>query len=171
MCVYPRRAAIRGKKNTEGEPRYFCILQIDKKMSATVHMQQQQAALRTPGGGKPYSLFVMSPERVLGLKRAAEVSEMPISTRPRSRWRERDYTPVRFTSLFLFPRRVGNTDISRSPCSCYCSSSFSLSSPRCFLQQPFLTHEEGGEQRFAKTPKTKSVSPQNERGPSSLCRL
>lgn len=61
-------------------------------MSAAVHMQQQQAALRAPGGAKPYSLFMMSPERVLGLKRAAEVSEMPISPRPLPRWRERDYT-------------------------------------------------------------------------------
>jgi hypothetical protein len=29
------------------------------------------------------------------------------------------------------------------------------------LCQPFLTHEQGGEQRLAKTPKTKPVSPQN----------
>jgi hypothetical protein len=43
-------------------------------MSARVLLQQQQqAAMRAPGAEKPYSLFMVSPERVLGLKRAAEV--------------------------------------------------------------------------------------------------
>ena len=59
-------------------------------MSAAVHMQQQQASImRGPGGSKPYSLFMMSPERVLGLKRAAEVSEKCQSNRtpdPSSPW-------------------------------------------------------------------------------------
>jgi hypothetical protein len=62
-------------------------------MSAAVHMQmqqQQQATLRgAPGDSKPYSLFMISPERVLGLKRAAEVSQMPINY-------------LRFNALFFF---------------------------------------------------------------------
>ena len=53
----------------KGEPLYF------SKMTAVVDTRQQQAAMRGSGSAKPYSLFMMSPERVLGIKRAAEVSE------------------------------------------------------------------------------------------------
>ena len=41
-------------------------------MSALAYLRSQAAEARA-SGEKPYSLFMVSPERVLGLKRAAEV--------------------------------------------------------------------------------------------------
>ena len=77
---------------------------------------------------RPYSLFSFSPERVLGLKRAAEVRRRPSPGIP--------------------PASVSET-IPPTPPVADASTPSPRSSP-----QPFRAAEDGGEQRLAKTPRT-----------------
>ena len=80
-------------KNHRGEPtrvtglfsREGAVPPRQNDMSALAYLRSQAAEARA-SGEKPYSLFVVSPERVLGMKRAAEVgADAPRDPRPVTR--------------------------------------------------------------------------------------
>lgn len=97
-------------KNHRGEPtrvtglfsREGAVPPRQNDMSALAYLRSQAAEARA-SGEKPYSLFMVSPERVLGMKRAAEVgADAPRDPRPVTR-RFASPRPRRKRFFFLLP--------------------------------------------------------------------
>ena len=135
-------------KNHRGEPtrvtglfsREGAVPPRQNDMSALAYLRSQAAEARA-SGEKPYSLFMVSPERVLGMKRAAEVgADAPRDPRPVTR-RFASPRPRRKRFFSLQP-----LDADRDPTLAARHDS-----------QPFRSVEDGGDAetyRYAKTPRT-----------------
>ena len=135
-------------KNPRGEPTRvtglfsegLAVPPRQNDMSALAYLRSQAAEARA-SGEKPYSLFMVSPERVLGMKRAAEVgADAPRDPRPVTR-RFASPRPRRKRFFSLQP-----LDADRDPTLAARHDS-----------QPFRSVEDGGDAetyRYAKTPRT-----------------
>ena len=106
-------------------------------MSALAYLRSQAAEARA-SGEKPYSLFMVSPERVLGMKRAAEVgADAPRDPRPVTRRfasprprRKRFFFPLPSSTLTGIPPSPPATIRSRSGASKTAATRRLIATPR-----------------------------------------
>lgn len=132
-------------KNHRGEPtrvtglfsREGAVPPRQNDMSALAYLRSQAAEARA-SGEKPYSLFMVSPERVLGMKRAAEVgADAPRDPRPVTRRfasprprRKRFFFPLPSSTLTGIPPSPPATIRSRSGASKTAATRRLIATPR-----------------------------------------